>query len=146
LGVNINEKDIAGASYILTFYKEVQDLTSHYANYINIMLELQNKYDSNVNKMSDEEKALISQQAQLVRYAAHKCYIEYNSIMLGIKQQPDVKLTESYNKIKTNFIINRDDLETYVILLNAVIVKDVIQNLLATSQDFINKVFGNQSG
>lgn len=138
----MNEKDLAGASYIITFYKEVQDLTSHYANYINIMLELESKYGGQADKMADDEKALIAQQAQLVRYASHKCYIEYYSIMLGIGQTADIKLTEKYNKIKSTFVISRDDLEAYVTLLNAVIVKDIIQNLLSTSQDFIGKVYG----
>lgn len=139
----MNEKDLAGASYIITFYREVQDLTSHYANYINIMLELENKYGKDAAKMGEEEKALIAQHAQLVRYASHKCYIEYNSIMLGINQPTDAAVVNKYAKIKTTFIINRDDLEAYVIALNAVIVKDIIQNLLATSQDFLSKVYGN---
>ena len=133
----MNEKDLAGASYIITFYKEVQDLTSHYANYSNILLELENRHGITekmsetekavaASKMPDEEKAFIIQQAQLVRYAAYKCYIEYHSIMLGVGQSVDAKLIESYKRIKSTFIINRDDLESYVMALNAVIVKDVI--------------------
>lgn len=142
----MNEKDLAGASYVLTFYKEVQDLTSHYANYLNIMLELESKYAGHADKMPDEEKAFITQQAQLVRYTAHKSYIEYCSIMQGIGQNADPKIVASYAKIKNTFVINRDDLESYVITLNAFIVKDIIKNLLATSQDFVNRVFGNNDG
>ena len=62
--------------------------------------------------------------------------------MIGVNQTADIKLTEKYNKIKNTFVINREDLEAYVTLLNAVIVKDIIQNLLSTSQDFIGKVYG----
>lgn len=136
------ERDITAASYIYKFYTEIQTLNHEYSNYVNILLELQNKYADDVEKKADDqEKAVIKAQVQAVRYAAHQSYIHYNSIMIGTGNKPLKEITDLYSKIKTQFMINRETLEKFVTSINSVLVNEVIKNLLETSQDLIKDIY-----
>lgn len=142
--MNQDEKKITAASYIYQFYSEIQNLNHEYSNYLNIMLELENKYSSNVEKnASDEEKNFIKIQIQKVRYSTHQTYIHYLSITKGLNKNPDNKIVKSYDLIKKQFMINREELEKYVTNINAVLVLEVIKNLLESSQDLIQEIYKN---
>jgi len=138
----MNEKETAGASYIITFYREVQVLTHVFGNYINLMLEVEIKYPD-ANKIEPEVRNVITQQVQEVRLSVMKSYIMYKSIVLGANlQDPSFNNIElRYAGIKGSFIINRDELEKYVIEMNAALVNDVIQSLLVTGQDLYKNVY-----
>lgn len=136
------ERDITAASYIYKFYTEIQQLNHEYSNYFNIMLELENKYTSDVEKKADEqEKTVIKAQVQAVRYAAHQSFIHYSSIMIGTGNKASKDIINLYNTIKYQFMISRHDLEKYVTAINAVLVQEVIRNLLETSQDLIKDIY-----
>lgn len=140
-----SDKDIAGSSYVISFYQEVQLLTHNYGNYINLMLEVHSKYGGEIGKIDDQTKDIITQNVQLVRLGVMKTYIQYKSIYAGaqLKNKNLSELEELYNRLKNEFVINREALEKYVILLNSVLVDDVIRNLLVTGQDLVTSVFNN---
>ena len=140
---NIDEKKLAGASYIFSFYKEVQILTDFYAQYINFLLELKEKSKvTDVSKFEDAEKIVLIQGVQQVRISAHKCYIQYISIsgVLKVNDEKD-KIKDSYVKIKANYVIVESDLEDYVVNLNSFLLNKIIQSLLEDSQSFIEEVY-----
>ncbi len=136
------EKESAGASYVISFYQEVQTLTHNYGNYTNLMLEVENKYPD-VSKIEPEVRNVITATVQEVRLGVMKTYIMYRSIVNGanIKDNSLKEIETSYFNIKKTFVIPNEDLEKYVINLNAVLVNDVIQNLLATGQDLFKSVY-----
>lgn len=144
----IDEKATAAASYLLTFYKEVQNLKAYYAQYVNIVLEIENRYPNSevMKKASDEEKQVIAQAIQNMRSAIIISNTSYNSIALSIK---DVKVDKEINAICENieksFIPKRDDIKNYVTKLNAFLLKDIIKSLLDTSQTLIENIFDNDT-
>ena len=141
---NIDEKKLAGASYIFSFYKEVQILTDFYAQYINFLLEIKEKAkDNDINKLGEAEKLQVMQGVQQVRISAHKSYIQYISIIgvLKVKESNEEEIKASYVKIKAIYVIKEEDLEKYVISLNKFLLNGVIQSLLEDSQDIIEEVY-----
>lgn len=143
---NKDEKQVAAASYILTFYKEVQALTHNYALYNNLILELEAKYgDGFIKKITDEEKENTRVFLQQVRYNSHKCYIQYKSILIGSKINENKDITKLYTKLNTSYEILRADLQLFVIALNSVLITDVITDLLESSQNLVDNVFSNDT-
>lgn len=143
----MNERETAGASYVISFYQQVQVLTHNYGNYINLMLEVENKYGKDAANVEAEVKNVITAQVQEVRLGVMKTYIMYRSICAGAGiSEPAFKDIEvSYLNIRENFVIKRDALEKYVIALNAALVNDVIKSLLATGESLFSGVYGQQN-
>lgn len=140
---NISEKDIAGASYIIQFYKEIQQLKGFYADYVNVLLEMENKYKE-TDKASEEEKDYLKQVIQQIRKLAVLCYISYKSLVSSVKGlKKKTEIEKAYSKIKVNFVIERQDLYKFVTELNNFLLEEIIKNLLETSQNIINDIFEN---
>lgn len=139
-----NERKAAGANYIISFYNDIQLLNYTFAQYYNLIIELETKEKE---KLEDSTSNIIMQTAQNVRHYCHLVFIKYQSIIKATKLDEDNDVKESYDKIKTkdNFIIPRDVLENFVIAVNASLVNDVIKDLLVTSQDVYNDIYGNST-
>ena len=145
---NIDEKKLAGASYIFAFYKDVQTLTEYYAQYTNFLLELKSRYNElDLAKLTEEEKTAVTQTVRAVRVSVNKIYIQYISILSVLKT--NIKADEKENiksrcgKIKKNYIINEEDLEDFVIQINKFLLKGIIQSLLEDSQSIIESIYEN---
>lgn len=141
-----NEKETTGASYIINFYREVQILTHNYANYTNLLLEVENKYGKEAKNIEPEVTNIITQQTQEVRLGITKTYIQYKSILLGAKINDEnfKELEKAYLEMKTNFVIKRETLEKYIINLNAALVKEVIQTLLTSGENLFKEIYPTQ--
>ena len=137
---SIDESKIVAANYIISFYSQVATLTHHYSNYENIMLEL----DQAGKDYPPETKDTVKTSIQNLRYYIIQTHISYNSIMKGINKTSDEKLKTIYEKIKSEFIINRGDVEKYTICLNDLLVSTVMKNLLQTSKDLFSKIYPDQ--
>lgn len=137
-----DEKKVTAASYILQFYTEIQLLNDYYAQYVNLLLELENKY-KDTEKATDEEKAVLINATQQVRHTAIKTFIEYKSLVFALKKEENDDIKTSIDLIKKDFIIKRDVLEDYVIKLNAVLVDEVIKKLLETTEDILNSLYND---
>lgn len=138
------EKDVAGASYILTFYNDVQLLNNNYVQYCNLLIELEAKQEV---KIGIEERQVLIQSIQTLRENIQKTYIEYTALISNIGIDKDVekdkKLYETYKDLITKFIINRDKVGEYVRELNNFLIRNVIRNLLENSKDLITTLYGS---
>lgn len=109
------------------------------------MLELENKYGDPPEKMPVEVKNYLTQLIQTVRLSVHKSYVMLCSIQPSFKEKEEKKdkdkLEKSYLNLKNKFILDRESLEDYVVCLNKILVNEVIQNLLRSSQDLISEVY-----
>lgn len=142
----ISEQKTVASSYIVSFYTHIQYLNDHYANYENVLLELQSKYGSAVDRdtvLEDDERRVLLQNAQNVRYYVHRTYIGYNTILKGLKnvKMPE-KIKELWKKIKDQFIVNRKDILEYVMAINDALQSKVMQELLTKSSDIIEGIYG----
>lgn len=138
------EKDVAGASYILTFYNDVQLLNNNYVQYCNLLIELEAKQEV---KIGIEERQVLIQSIQTLRENIQKTYIEYTALISNIGIDKDVekdkKLYGTYKDLITKFIINRDKVGEYVRELNNFLIRNVIRNLLENSKDLITTLYGS---
>lgn len=143
MGSSQDEKKVAGASYIYSFYGIVQQLTTDYANYLNLMLEIQFKYgdETPVDKMPENERLMLIQLMHNIRFSVHKSYVQFVSMSELLKIKEFKVLTETYTKIKTQLIINREDLDKFVIEMNKILLNDIIKTLLETTQDIVDKLY-----
>ena len=140
-----NEKQIAGASYLLDFYQEVNNLTHHYAQYSNLLIEAKHKYGKEIDSLDENAKGILVTEVQSVRYYAYRCYIMYETLRPSLKLKKNTKLKEAYDKVKDVYIMKQEELEKFVIALNSVLVQEVIKDLLDTSQALIATVYQNDA-
>lgn len=140
----VDEKKTAAASYILKFYNDVVSLNDYYAQYLNLALELSDRYGDTFDKASQEEKEIIARALQNVRFICHKIYVQYQSISKSLDLAKDKYIMGDYKEIKNRFVIDRELLERFTININTVLVESVIKNLLETSQDIVSGVFDNE--
>lgn len=144
----MDENKVTGLSYLINFFKDVQSLTHHNAQYLNILLELEDRYSNveDLSKMEDSHKTILIQWIQSLRYFINKCYISFKSLDENLKIDKDItnKICSLYEQFKTKFIIDRNEIEEFVLIFNKIIVKESeLKKLLQSSEDYINKVFSN---
>lgn len=146
----ISEEKTVGASYILQFYQDVLNLTHSSSQYANLLLEFENKYgedEKGIAALDENERQALTSTVQEVRYWANRSYIAYAVINRAIPsklrdEEEANRMREIHEAIKRTFIIPRDVLEEYNLLLNGVLVKKVVRNLLESSSDLISEVYG----
>lgn len=146
----MKESQQAGANYIITFFNDIQLLNHTYSQYINLIMELENKYsDEDVYKtMEENEKQNLNQLVQTLRHYCHKVFIQFKSIYAAV-ESPDELLNKKndelktiyYEKVRKNYIIKSADIEEFIVNINSVLVTDLIKNLLRTSQDIITEIY-----
>lgn len=140
----INEDKRAAASYILTFYQEVANLTHHYAQYKILLVELAMKdTESGMEALDEREKGILIQALQSFRYFAHKATVQYRCIMESLGKPIDEKVLALYNGLDQMFIIKKQMADDYVAAMNTVLLQSVIKNLMETSQDIVDTVYQN---
>lgn len=145
----VNEERTTAASYIITFYKEVQELSHNFVLYENIMLELNVKYKnfSQGLNIEQEDKDILIKLVQTLRYHSHKCMLQYQCIIESIedKETKDDKekkeSEELYKKIKETFIIEREDIYLFVKFMNKFLIKDIMKHLLEDSQTALDNIY-----
>lgn len=143
----IDERKKAGANYIFNFYNEVQKLKENFSNYVNLILELSNKYGyneenpegalENMGKIDDNEKAVITGWLHQSRGSIMNCYISFCSIFSNTKLKTMGEIKETYDKLRKSFIIDVNTFERYTMLMNELLLTDVVKNSLQSNQEFI---------
>ena len=139
-----NEKEQAAASYIIEFYQSVQLMTHEHANYVNTLVFLNNKYgDLKDKRMEDQDDAALKERVQILRHCYIKGYLIISSIRMALKIENNEtkELKELYENIKKDFIIKTEDSEKFVTIMNKHLLSDILNNLVKTSQDFLNKMY-----
>lgn len=142
---NLNEQRTAAASYILNFYQTVVDLKSAYANYVNLLAELGQKYKNaaDADAMTETEREALKQQAQVTRYHVVQSYVDFSTIHEATSSKDeDNPLKKPYEKLTKDFILDQNHLEAYVFGVNRELAVGIIKDLLQTSQDVIEDIYG----
>lgn len=150
-----DEKKSTGSHLILSFYNEVEMLIANEAQYNNVILEFITKYNlesgnaedirRNLEAINENEKTVLINQLQNVRYYVLKVYKKYIAISLKLDLGKDKEIKACYDKIMSSYIIVRSDLDQFTTLLSEVIVSDVIGTLLTNSQEFLKDVLQDGS-
>ena len=133
------DKQQAGASYIISFYNNIEALNDTFSQYLCILLDYQNQYP-NAEKADDAAKTEIKQYMQNVRFVMNKAYIQYKTIAQSLKIKESKTISDIYNQTKEKFLIPQDIIEKFVIEINTILVNNVIQELLETSKSTIQSL------
>ena len=151
------DKKAVESSYIIAFYQSVGTLNSLYAQYYNLLLELEFKYTSKITNdkalsFNEADTKVFNQTLQTLRMTVMQTYIQYKSILSTTETSQNSESTESskdldnkYETISTKYIIDRDTIKSYVLELNKFLVKDIMQDLFDKSQDLLNTIYGNRN-
>jgi len=136
----MNDKEKAAAGYILSYYEQIQHLTREYSLYLNLLAELKIS-EGTLDKLEEIDRDKIKIAVQQVRYFCHVTYIQYRAITQKIGIKEDKKITEIYDKIKDEYIINRKYLELFVKEMHLTLVNEVLSELMEKSQDFVKQIY-----
>jgi hypothetical protein len=141
-----DERRQAAASYIINFFNEVQALNHVYGQYVNLLLEFKEKHGSvpEGRSLADDEKQTLSVLAQTVRHYCHKIYIGYKSFVVAKEFLENPDIDQYYSKVKNTYVIKTEDLEKFVVAVNALLVNDVVKDLLVSSHDIVNEIYQNE--
>jgi len=143
----IDQKKTAAASYLLNFYREVQEVKSYYAQYENVILELESKYSNleDMGKMNEIEQQTLKQIVQLLRNSIILSHVSYKTLVISlpkVKENEDIET--QFLQIKKKFIIDRETAYQYVENLNKFLVQDIIKDLVETSETIVNDLFKDE--
>ena len=132
-----SESQIAGAGYILSFFNDIEQLSSYYAMYVNTLLSLQNKYPTpkNIEEMSEEDRQTLIQVVQGLRSWIVRSYIKAKALKDKVESFNDENLSNAYNKVIDEFVPERENIEKFVIAINKAFVDDVLSDLLMQAKD-----------
>lgn len=132
----MSEQKIVGASYIISLYNESEGLLRQLGLYSQIKLELTNKYQSQVEKMPEEERTQIRQAIGAIRYYMTTTKTRVESLRKNIKifDEKYPELERVYNQCQNELVPSFVDLEQYVKILHGLFVDGVVSELLTTSQ------------
>ena len=144
--MNEEQNRIAGASYIVNFLTDVQKLTECFATYTNLLIEFESKFgNTDLKTFGDDERNALNTTVQALRFYAIKSYTQFKSIQKTVKldvssEELDVK----YKVLTKDFIPSRDNVSEFVIEINALLLGNIIKDLLTTSNDLVNQIYGNR--
>lgn len=136
----LDEQKIVGASYIFSFYQAVHSLNDQYALYLCNLVEIKGQ---KLEVMDESTKNQIKASVQELRFILNKVYIQYLTLLqpLNIKENKDI--TELYEKINDDFMIESEDLKKIVMELNRVLLMDIVKQILESTQDIISNLYSN---
>lgn len=141
----IDQNKVLGANYIADFFLEIKALTEQYANYKNIHLELEYLSNQAESKIDPDQLNNAKTAINNIRFISNKVYIHFRTLsqILEIDESISKPIIDAYNTIMNPAIALPEitHIETFVIEINKLLVKDVIKNLLQTSQDILNSLY-----
>jgi len=143
--IKINEEKFAQANYIVTLYSEVHQLNVNYCNLINLFLEIGQKNPQNKENpsYSEEDAEKLKNLYINLRFYSMQIYLKLNSLTKQFKISDEkmeaIKLF--YDETKKTYDINSEKVEVFLININDVLTQNLLQNLLSSSQDMLNKIY-----
>jgi hypothetical protein len=141
----LNEKKVAASSYIINFYQTIEELTNNYAVYFNDLLNLKEKYAGEVSKMDPSEKEQLTTNAQTIRFNVNRSFIKLKALKDTLNVKLSKEIEDAHKEIIKTFIIKEKDLEKYVVEINKILLFDIVQSLLQTSQEVVSNIYDNES-
>lgn len=142
----MKEDKTTAASYLLNFYKTIQELNNSFVNYNNIIIEIKSQCGEEYEQLkglTPQQKELYQTQLQELRYYIQQTYIQYLSISmaLNIKDEKSEELENLKKEVVETYIIKIEPIEKFVILINSFLMKGVVKDLLTTSSEMIEGLY-----
>jgi len=140
--MKMDEMKATGAYYTIQFYDDVQQLTHHFSQYRNMLLQIEHNFGvDNIAKIDESTREQINNTVQTIRHYANVVYVKYKGLVLYAEDERLNEVIETYNKIKTTYVFQIADIEQFVILVNAYLVNKVMKDLLVTSTQIMSGIY-----
>ena len=147
-----SEEQVAGASYVMNFLDDVENLTNTYATYLNVMVRVQDKYGLGKEKEGEKKKKTIQldqddetailEVNEAMRVWIARCYIKANTLQKKIDGMKEgvKKLKKSYESAISSSTIEKEIAESFVMEINMLFMEGILTDLLVRSQDIYRDV------
>ena len=144
----MQDNKVSAASYILTFFRDVEELNNHLAHYSNIMLEMSGKFGKRepeeiVKKMSNEDRTRLLTVVNETRFWVIRVYVKISALESKLIKSGDEelfkKITNNYEIVINNTVPNFIVIQDFVIELNKLFVSGVADELLNKARDFYDQ-------
>jgi len=141
-----DDKKSVAASYDIQFYQEVQTLNHNQAAYMGQIIDLKNQYgEQYADKIPQEEKLALRETISNVRYTLIKALTilevllkQFRSKLKNPKDYED--LLKQSSKMIDKPVFSAEELHNVIVGINSFMVEAYVQDLLITSQDYIDQV------
>jgi len=144
-----DDKRSTAGRYLINFLEEVNTLSNWNSLYFNLIAEVQfmakkNSVEDYMKEMEQSQKTEFIRQIQETRFYVTKTWTTLQSMREVLRIKDDDKNMEELTKLKgtiqNDFIIKRDDVERFTILINTFLVNDIIKELLRNNEDLVNSL------
>lgn len=135
-------EEIGGVAYVFNFYNDLENLTNHFAAYVNIRTKLKAKYPDLRNeekkvKLSEEDRQTLHEVADNFRSWATRCYVKTQSLSKKIKKLDAEKIKKQYDRVIESPVTDLKTANDYVVELNKAFVEGGLQDLLVRNKDLV---------
>lgn len=137
----ISEEKSTAASYIVTFYQEILQLTHYYSLYYNTLMENKAKKQHN----SENTEADINNIAMLIqnlRYLSNKLHIMYGAISIQLKKEKNQVLEEAMMQLNLQYSIDINQMKIIVEQYHVFLMNEIMKTILESSQDIMKNIYG----
>lgn len=136
------EERVAAINYVITFYRDLQQLLHYYALLVGTLAELNTEITN--NKLAAEQKDAIRNTLVNIRYHSTKCKLFVASMgkKAALEKEQKETIEKAYAAINSGFIPNLEQLEIYVAELNTFFVENVAKHILENNADLLSQVYG----
>lgn len=143
-------EEIGGISYVFNFYNDLENLTNHFAAFVNMRTRIKAKYPKLLTDqgkesttkitLAEEDRQALNEITDSFRSWATRCYIKTQSLSNKIKGLDPEKVKEQYNKLIESPIPDFTTANEYVTQLNIAFVEGGLQDLLVRNKDLVEDI------
>ena len=138
------EDTIAKASYIVTFFQELQQLTWQISIYINTLVQIQMRYPKKDKEseaemestgMDESDQLTLANSIQNVKNFVFMSYVKFNALKPQIPEfkKHEAKIKGFYDKISNEVVPSKKSVEDFAISMNEVFVEGIVGELLGSA-------------
>lgn len=146
------ENEAAGAGYILAFFSDIENLTTYYSYYQNLLTRLEAKFPKDkkglvqFNKMDDVERGQAEQLTESVRFYISRTWLKFSAIKEKVTEfkAKANEIDELYSQLKNQTTPSEEVTEKYVVLLNTMFVSGIASSVLVKAQEIYEQFMGKQ--
>lgn len=133
------------SSQIVNYYNQIENLKHQNAIYIIKKLDMKEKYQGDFKNMEEDDREIIRQIMQEVRYAIIRSWGEYQGL-LGLKLKKfklDPELEKLYSLLieEGPYVMDSKQIEAYAKRMNDILTSATMKNLLESSQELLQDLY-----
>lgn len=132
----MDEKQVVGIGYIVTFFNDLESLTKAYAEFVDKYVEMKARQE-----VDDSEREYMLNLLRQLRTLIIKVYIK--ALALSDQLELDLNTVKlCYKKLMDNYMVNIELLEDFVIEINKAFANSVIKHVLIQSDVYTKMLEG----